>query len=489
MVSEGFSPSTFTFPTGRPPMYVKESVKLHSAEQLEIKQEIGIDPKLSKSRYRVESYFFFPAALNITPETCSNADFRRPLKNYVRIRLPRPPLEVFQSGGRERVRLAALLADPQASPEERSAALKRYALLLKGSLKRAVSRLLSQKGAERREGVVRLVDELRRTLDGTLPVLAAAARDPNPQVAMTAAAADEYLAVVMEYHAKRLVSGSTPELRLFLEEAVRRREREHPESVASRRPEDMLYRWRSLKKFISSQLFLTVRMRRGNPWLQQSIYGFAAAVSMIFATVVAFLWQERYGALSLNLFLALVVAYIFKDRLKDWMRQSLSKLLRRWLPSRRQIICANDGRRVGLCRESFDFVPRAETPPEILALRTKAHYVPFAQEDTETIFLHRKEVELQNARIHSYENDSSLYDITRIGILPWTANIDLQFEELPFADEDDERAHRRVEKLYHVYLVRRIQVENPKREHCEVTRLVLKHHGLKAVERVLAEDR
>ena len=108
----------------------------------------------------------------------------------------------------------------------------------------------------------------------------------------------------------------------------------------------MLYRWRSLKKFISSQLFLTVKMREGNPWLLQSLYGIAAAVSMVFATVVAFVWQGKYGALSWNLFLALVIAYIFKDRLKDWMRTRLAKLFRRWLPSRRQLIYANDGRRV-----------------------------------------------------------------------------------------------------------------------------------------------
>lgn len=227
-------------------------------------------------------------------------------------------------------------------------------------------------------------------------------------------------------------------------------------------------------------------MREGNPWLLQSIYGIAAAVSMIFATVVAFVWQGKYGALSWNLFLALVIAYIFKDRLKDWMRTRLAKLFRRWLPSRRQLIYANDGRRVGVCRESFDFVKRAEVPPEILALRTKAHYVPFAQEETETIFLYRKDVELHNEWIHSYENRSSLYDITRIGVMPWTSHIDLQFEELPFVDEDDERAHGPVAKLYHVYLVRRIRVESPKHERFEVTRLVLKHDGLLCLERVCA---
>lgn len=80
-------------------MLVKESLKLHSAEQLEIKQEIEIDPEVSKSRYSVESYFFFPAALYINKETYSEADFRRPLKSYVRLRLPRFRLSDFMAEG------------------------------------------------------------------------------------------------------------------------------------------------------------------------------------------------------------------------------------------------------------------------------------------------------------------------------------------------------------------------------------------------------
>ena len=459
-------------------MLVKESLKLHSAEQLEIKQEIEIDPEVSKSRYSVESYFFFPAALYINKETYSEADFRRPLKSYVRLRLPKFPLADFMEGGEEYLRLKNFLNEPTGSIELRTSALKRYALLIKGSFKRRIKTLL-ESGTE--EDVTALVEELRRVIAASRPLLLSAADLQEPALAVTARAADEYLATILEYHGKRLLTRFDGGLKAFLTENALYREKTYPESASWQPREDVLYRWRSLKKFISSQLFLTVKMREGNPWLLQSLYGIAAAVSMIFATVVAFLWQGKYGALSWNLFLALVIAYIFKDRLKDWMRTRLAKLFRRWLPSRRQLIYANDGRMVGVCRESFEFVKRA--------LRTKAHYVPFAQEETETIFHYRKDVELKNEWIHSYENRSSLYDITRLGVMPWTSNIDQQFEELPFADEDDERAHGPVAKLYHVYLVRRIRVENPKHERFEVTRLVLKHDGLFLLERVLAGEK
>ena len=122
-------------------MLVKESLKLHSAEQLEIKQEIEIDPEVSKSRYSVESYFFFPAALYINKETYSEADFRRPLKSYVRLRLPRFRFPTsWRKGGYRR--LKALLADPESSVRQREAALKRYALLVKGVLQAPHQKLL-----------------------------------------------------------------------------------------------------------------------------------------------------------------------------------------------------------------------------------------------------------------------------------------------------------------------------------------------------------
>lgn len=467
-------------------MLVKESLKLHSAEQLEIKQEIEIDPEVARSRYSVESFFFFPAALNINKETYGEADFRRPLKNYVRLRLPKVPLSAFETGGVEYRRLLTKLADPSSTVEHRAAELKRYALLMKGAIKSCVKTLLAEGDGA---GISAFVAQLRRAKDASRPLILSATEAGEPLLTTTARAVDEYIVTIFEYHGKRLLKTDNADLRAFLEESARYREKFYPESASTQRPEDVLYRWRSLKKFISSQLFLVVKMRDGNPWLLQSLYGFAAAVSMVFATVVAFLWQEKYGALSWNLFMALVIAYIFKDRLKDWMRQRLAKLFRRWLPSRRQLIFANDGRRVGVCRESFEFMKRAEVPPEILALRTRAHYVPFAQEELETIFHHRKDVELLNEWIHAYESRSSLYDITRIGVMPWTSQIDLQFEELPFADEEDERAHRLVEKLYHIYLVRRIRVEEPRHERYEVTRLVVQHDGLKHLERVLAEAR
>ena len=119
--------------------------------------------------------------------------------------------------------------------------------------------------------------------------------------------------------------------------------RHFPESIPSPEGnnEDVLYRWSILRKYISRYLFLEVRRRKGHPLLLHSVYAISAAIAMIFATFVAFFWQGRYGALSNNLFLALVIAYIFKDRVKEIGRERLLSLFREWIPDRRLLIVAS----------------------------------------------------------------------------------------------------------------------------------------------------
>ncbi len=72
-----------------------------------------------------------------------------------------------------------------------------------------------------------------------------------------------------------------------------------------------------LKKYISSFLFLDTNWKPEGKILEQLLIGFAAGLSMVFATLIAFYAQEKYGNLTLPFFSFLVVGYIFKDRIKE----------------------------------------------------------------------------------------------------------------------------------------------------------------------------
>ena len=80
---------------------------------------------------------------------------------------------------------------------------------------------------------------------------------------------------------------------------------------------------------------------------------------MLFATAVLFVSQSFYGPLTLPVFLALVVGYMFKDRIKEILRVYFSQMVSSVLFDHKTRIYSNPNRPIGICRESFDFVDEA----------------------------------------------------------------------------------------------------------------------------------
>ena len=405
---------------------IKESVKAHGRFQLEIKQKVSFDRRAHDIRYRIETWFFLPAALQVSPDTYSPKTFQQNLKNYIRLRPPTRKLAQLLEPEEMLAELAAFLADkPDKNEVERyENVLKRYALTYKRALRLAIKWLERDPKKRDAAAIGELLAEIHDVLTAwrALETLAAAHDGNN---------------------------------------------------------EDVLYRWSILRKYISRYLFLDVRRRKGNPLLLHSIYAIAAAIAMIFATFVAFFWQGRYGALSNNLFMALVVAYIFKDRIKEIGREWLLSCFREWIPDRRLRIFRGEHLEVGSCSESFRFVRPEKLPPEIRTLREQAHWLKLLNDHrAEDVLLYRKEVVLHNQPELFERTQYAIVDITRFNVSGFLRQIDHLFEHLPVADEDD--AVVTGERLYHVYMIRRITFAGQVAS--ELVRLVLNAEGIKRLE-------
>ena len=218
-----------------------------------------------------------------------------------------------------------------------------------------------------------------------------------------------------------------------------------------------LMRWSFLKKFVQSSLFLDIRYKQGAPLLTHSIYGSAAALSMLFATVVAFFYQDRYGSLSRNLFFALVIAYIFKDRFKEIVRDWLSNVIfRRWIPDRRLFIFLGK-KKVGCAKENFDFVSLNELPisnKDILQEDARLLSDCFRQSKLtpyacDSIFRYSREITLSASE---FPDEACLIDIIRFDISEFLHNLGATSEGLPFFCDNGKSP--KGEKLYNIYLFR-----------------------------------
>ena len=114
--------------------------------------------------------------------------------------------------------------------------------------------------------------------------------------------------------------------------------------------EQLLYRQHMLKKWYQSILYLKPIYSRLKDHIGQFLAGFAAAIAMGVA-MTANLWaNSTFIAHSFQWVLVTVIAYAFKDRLKEWLRLGLNKMLPRMMsdsvfhfnnPSSHRRLCLN----------------------------------------------------------------------------------------------------------------------------------------------------
>ena len=430
-----------------------DAIKQHGKKQIEVKQKICITDKTKKLKYRVDTFFIFPGALQITENNFKKEDFKHNLKCYLSLSERSPSLdELIKEVTESRLSLSR--------EEELCDFYKRFCLKYKTALQES-SRFLMEKqklSAEETETFLRTINKLLEEFRKIK-----SSQGNSECVAPLLDKLDEYLTVVTAFCLRDLseVCAGEPRNKIlsFWQKVEEYREISFPIEISEGESKEsaFLMQWSLLKKFVQSSLFLDIRYKQGAPLLTHSIYGSAAALSMLFATVVAFFYQDRYGSLSRNLFFALVIAYIFKDRFKEIVRDWLSNVIfRKWIPDRRLFIFMGKNK-VGCAKENFGFVSPKELPiasreiflgdsPLLSECLRHPKMTPYA---CDSIFRYSREIELSASE---FPEEACLIDIIRFNISEFLHNLGATSEELPFFCENGKSS--KGEKLYNIYLLR-----------------------------------
>ncbi len=133
---------------------------------------------------------------------------------------------------------------------------------------------------------------------------------------------------------------------------------------------DPVFRYGLLKKYTDSDLFVTLKKKRDGVAIEQIYYSIAAGVAMIFATVVAFIFQRRFGSVSIPLFVALVISYMLKDRIKELMRYYFAHKRKFKYFDHKAVVRIKD-EEIGWIKEGMDFISPGKVPQEVMNLRNK----------------------------------------------------------------------------------------------------------------------
>ncbi len=501
---------------------VETRIRIHDRYQLEFKLNYPIEPGERRTRYRFAVYIFVPQSLGINRFTYEPRHFYRDLQNYIRLKTPEmSPKDLCRRPNSPLKVMQRLLAegDWRRDPEKARRLVNSFKFLraiLKSAIRDELEEVVRQlpRAQEDPQVRARVLQGLRGLCD-QVQAIVAAYRDAQAQISWEAEQVavgretvglayrltDEALSLLVErsfIQALRLLRRlpNEPEVRRTFhhlsecaESELRyRKERGYPSilSVDSRN-EEYMFRAAVLKKYTSSVLFLSRAIYREGTTLEHLMYAVAAGISMVFATWVAFYFQQRYGNFTMPFFAALVVGYMFKDRIKELGRAAFARLLRRYLFDQRIDVRTLDGQhRLGYVREKVHFVPEAEVPPEVMRARNRQVMTELDNDGQgEQILRYVKEVILYNDAFERLYPDmprfTGLVDIMRYDIRPYLYKMDNPIQRIVYVEQGrlvQAKAHR----MYTLNLIFATEERRGGPTVYERTRALLSRKGLGRIE-------
>lgn len=435
---------------------IEKNVKIHDKFSLELKFGYSTRRKVKENLFEVNTWIFIPNSLDINRQTYSKTDFYKDLKTNIRLITPEFLLRDMADRKKSPFihledSFNALAASPtRGNTREYEHQIKMFSSILKSSLRDHREHIIRNIETEDRDYLIS--NYLRSSRD-----ILANYRSLRHIIAVPTVSGelfslyllgDEFISNLIEQHTFLLAD----EIRKLFPELSRqtgpmlvdliRGENDYRKSkgfpVAECRGEEeireLIYRRGVLKKLFESQLFLATRKKKDGFIAEQLIYSIAAGFAMIFATGIAFVFQQKYGNFTIPLFLALVVSYMLKDRIKELTRYYFAGKLKKIFFDHKTSISVTPEKSVGWCKESFDFVSAEKVPADILRKRSKSLALEAqSARGWEKVVLYRKLMKLDRPSldgIFTHFTITGVNDIIRFNVSNFIHNMDNP--EIPF---------------------------------------------------------
>ena len=400
--------------------------KIHDRFSLEFKVGFVAEGDKPTSEFQMNTWIYIPETLDVNRYTYSKDSFYRDTRSYLRFITPSYRLSELADDyilPYKRLRQACYNIVENLSEKTRKAyetEIKMYASIVKSSIRDGYVEVMnSQDEAEKAKladlyliniyKVLQLYRSVRALFDGA---------KGKGTIAEPFDFGDEFISNVVEQHVFRLVewlkeSGFewTDQFKVRIDDLLKKEDEYRKsrgflrvEKESDDRNRKFVYRAGQLKKYLESNLYLPVHKRSNTVFLEQVAFSFAAGVSMIFATVVSFAFQQTYGNFTLPFFIALVISYMFKDRIKDLIRNYFANRLGSRFYDYIIRIRVNN-RKLGWSKEGFDFVSSQKISRHVQEKRARKSPLVLGKGVDEQIMQYRKKVHLRPkevARLSEY---------------------------------------------------------------------------------------
>jgi hypothetical protein len=272
---------------------------------------------------------------------------------------------------------------------------------------------------------------------------------------------------------------------LLNNEIIYRKSKGYPvvDKESTNKNRNLIFRAGALKKYIESELFLNANKKRDGVLIEQIYYSLAAGVSMIFATAIAFSFQREYGNFTIPLFVALVVSYMLKDRIKDLLRYYYAHKRKNKYFDNKTIIGINE-KVIGMSREGFDFINESNVPKEIITLRDRTTLLEAENRNSEEkIILFRKIVQINRDELNANSEYpvGGVNDILRFNLSSFLHKMDDPTTPL-YVTSDNGEDYEEIQGIKIYYLNFLMQLKSSDSEEFKRYRIVFNRSGIKEIE-------
>lgn len=480
-------------------------VRIHDKYQIEFKTHYRFDQKQKKSSYVMDVYMFVSKNLDINSLTYPNYLFYRDMKAYLRFETPRIALKYIVKGkSNPYKKLQDSFKKLASRPTERNARkyenqLRMFCCVYRKAMSEHITFIAETVD---HNDIDVLVDSFH---DCTIDILEKIRQlrgiiiipTIDEEVFSKYILIDEYLSLVTDQYCYRLLEILRKRglsqwddykrllLQLVTQEIDYRVSRGYiAEPKKNNNNEHIVYRMNTLRTYTESVLFLNTRSKPEGRLAQQMIFGVAAGLAMVWATGIALYVQYRYGIFTMTFFTTLVVSYIFKDRIKDVVRDYLSnKLLRYFYDQKTQISTGSRKRNIGNTRENFSFTKSKLIDEDIKSLRNHDPISKIREYSVgEEIIHYRKKVKLFPRRFEQIFKAFSIggvTDITRFNVAHFTKKMDNPKRQL-FTTDGENYCRTSARKVYNIDFI----VRYSSADECDVKRfrLVMDRGGARRLE-------
>ena len=225
-------------------------------------------------------------------------------------------------------------------------------------------------------------------------------------------------------------------------------------ATGSHSGETVSYRTGMLKKWSQSALYIRTEESLLPKTVGHVFAGAAAAAAMTFAVMAALYAQKVFSTNTLPWALIIILAYVFKDRIKEVLRDVFGRGIPKLLAD--QITRFRDpvtGAKVGSAKERIDFLRMHDIPSCIRSLRTEKPN-PFRNLlPEEDILCYSRDILINSRKLkRSHTRLEAINEIIRIRLDKWFKEMDDPEDPFYRIDSGEAKVFEG-KKVYHLHLI------------------------------------